>query len=495
MPRKTKQKVEFGDFQTPDALARRACTMLQELGVLPGSIVEPTCGRGSFLQAATETFVQCNQILGFEINPDYVQEAQGIERAAVHCADFFEQDWPHTLDSLREPILVVGNPPWVTNSTLGTLGSANLPAKANFARLRGLDAITGKSNFDVSEWMLLHLLDGLSGRQAVLAMLCKMTVARKVLRQAWLRHLQVAESTMYLLDAAAHFGAAVDACLLVCRLEPGAASDACAVFPRLDTSAPRLNTIAIRNGHWVADLDAFNACRHVFGKSPRKWRSGVKHDCVSVMELRPKGDRNFENGLGETVNLELAHVYPMLKSSDLMKPHPVPSRCMLVTQRSLGEDTASIAYKAPKTWHYLQSHACRLNRRASSIYAHQPPYAVFGVGPYSFAPWKVATSGFAKRLVFHCLGPVADKPVVLDDTCYFLPCHTEQDARTILALLNSQAAQEFFKAVVFGDAKRPLTAQLLAALDLGRLARETGVSLPTWTDVPPMHLPLFRAVL
>ena len=221
MPTKIKQKVEFGDFQTPDVLARAICEMLYHLGVSPGSIVEPTCGRGSFLRAATSVFPNCTQVIGVEVNPDYATEAKAVERADVYCEDFFDKDWPGTLDGLLEPTLVIGNPPWVTNSAVGALGGSNLPAKSNFQRLNGLDAITGKSNFDISEWMLLHLLEWLSGREAVLAMLCKTAVARKVLRHAWSRDLAVAESSIFLIDAAKHFDASVDACLLVCILEPG----------------------------------------------------------------------------------------------------------------------------------------------------------------------------------------------------------------------------------------------------------------------------------
>ena len=182
---RTNQTVEFGDFQTPYALARKVCELLRSIGVLPESIVEPTCGKGSFLQAAATTFPDCAATLGFDINPEYVQVANTVAGADVHCEDFFEKDWPGTLAPLPEPILILGNPPWVTNSTVGTLGGTNLPTKSNFRRLKGLDAITGKSNFDISEWMLVHLLELLSGREAVLAMLCKTTVARKVLNHAW----------------------------------------------------------------------------------------------------------------------------------------------------------------------------------------------------------------------------------------------------------------------------------------------------------------------
>jgi hypothetical protein len=483
MTAKTRATVEFGDFQTPPALARNACRVLKRMGVSPASIVEPTCGTGAFLRACVEEFSHASAVLGVEVNPEHVRAAQAVPGVRVERDDFFQRDWPATLDALAEPILVIGNPPWVTNSAVGALRGSNLPTKSNFQRHAGLDAITGKSNFDISEWMLLHLLDWLSGRRAVLAMLCKTVVARKVLVHAWTQRLQVASSAMFSIDAASHFGAAVDACLLVCTLEPGAASQECAVYSELNASAPS-SRFAFRAGQLVADLDGFSAFGHLGGTSPIKWRSGIKHDCSRVMELRPRGSGTFENGLGEVARLESSHVYPMLKSSEVVKARPTPTRYMLVTQRSVGEDTTRIATAAPSTWAYLQANAEHLDRRASVIYRNRPQFSVFGVGPYSFAPWKVVTSGFYKRLDFRCIGPVEGKPVVLDDTCYFLPCWTESNALALADLLNSHAAKAFLRSFIFWDAKRPITAQLLASLDLGKLAREVGVDLPAWSDAP-----------
>ena len=202
------------------------------------------------------------------------------------------------------------------------------------------------------------------------------------------------------------------------------------------------------------------------------------------MELRPKGGSDFENGLGEVVSLERTFLYPMLKSSELMKEKPTPTRYMLVTQRAVGDDTSRIERQAPRTWNYLQSHAAALDGRGSSIYRNRPRFSVFGVGGYSFAPWKVAISGFYKRLDFRCVGPKNEKPVVLDDTCYFLPCRTERDALVLTALLNSNAAQGLLRSLLFWDEKRPVTIQVLADLNLGRLAAEEDVSLPTWADAP-----------
>ena len=151
MSSKARQKVEFGDFQTPDALAHSVCKVLRGLGAAPNSIVEPTCGKGAFLRASVRVFPRCARILGFEVNPDYVQTAKSVKQAEVRCRNFFAQNWSDILDSLYDPVLVVGNPPWVTNSAVGSLGGANLPAKSNSQHFNGFDALTGKSNFDISE--------------------------------------------------------------------------------------------------------------------------------------------------------------------------------------------------------------------------------------------------------------------------------------------------------------------------------------------------------
>src|SRR5262249_51200734 len=143
-------------------------------------------------------------------------------------------------------------------------------------------------------------------------------------------------------------------------------------------------------------------------------------------------------------------------------------------QRTVGEDTATLEKSAPKAWRYLCHHAERLDNRGSSIYAGRPRFSVFGVGDYSFTPWKVAISGLYKQLGFRVIGPLANQPVVFDDAVYFLACETEEDARYLAALLNSPPAQNFLAAIIFWDAKRPITADLLRRLNLLEVAREHG---------------------
>jgi hypothetical protein len=100
------------------------------------------------------------------------------------------------------------------------------------------------------------------------------------------------------------------------------------------------------------------------------------------------------------------------------------------------------------------------------------------VGDYTFAPWKVCISGFYKALDFVAVGPFLGKPVVLDDTCYFVACQSEREADCAARLLNSRPAREFFSAFVFWDAKRPITIEVLSRLNLQAVADEVGANTP-----------------
>jgi hypothetical protein len=468
---------EFGDFQTPLQLAADVCRFLSGRGIAPASVVEPTCGLGNFILSARDQFPAAT-CLGVEINRAHINALKaslgdgrgGAEVRLLHQS-FFDVDWRTTFRDLAEPILVLGNPPWVTNSRLGALGSANLPQKTNFQGHVGLDAITGKSNFDISEWMIIRLLESLAGRRAWLAMLCKTAVARKALLHAWKNGLPIEWTEIRAFDATAFFGAAVDACLLVCSLSAVGASKDCGVFADLAAEKPS-NVVGWRGGQLVADVLAYQRWKHLGGESPYQWRSGVKHDCSKVMELR-KETQGFRNGLGELADLERDYVFPMLKSSELANGHiDDPVRWMLVPQRAVGDDTGAIERKAPKTWRYLLQHGEALDRRGSSIYRNRPRFSVFGIGDYTFAPWKVCISGFYKRLKFTAVGTSQGKPTVLDDTAYFVACQSEPEARRVVSLLNSDIAREFYSAFIFWDAKRPITVELLRKLDFMALSRE-----------------------
>lgn len=471
-------KVEFGDFQTPMPLARAVCAVIQRTGFSPASVIEPTCGRGAFLVAALEAFPSACHFLGVDQDAVHVREAvratNSIKRdkqVQILQGDFFDTNWADVVARLPKPILIVGNPPWVTNATLGSLGSANLPAKSNGDNLRGIEALTGKSNFDISEWMLRKNVQWLADAPGMVAVLCKTSVARKVLSYVWSQGLPVASAEVRRIDAHSHFGASVDACLLVMRFQPGASSKACGDYGSLQSTDPD-TVFGLRDANLVADVRLYDRRQDLLGRGLSGWRSGIKHDCSNVFELI-QTDTGYENGMGQRVDVEPKVLFPLLKSSDLARNRS-PRKWLLVPHRTMGASPEDLQRSAPKAWQYLLTNGALLDRRGSSIYRNRPRFSIFGVGEYSFSPWKVAISGLYKKLEFVKVPPLEGQPVVLDDTCYFFSCQSERECQVLHDLVQSEPAREFWSAFVFWDAKRPITAHILNLLDFKAIASAAG---------------------
>ena len=478
-------RIERGDWQTPRALAEAVldrvsaatATATARAGRAPRTVLEPTCGEGTFLVAAARRFSRA-ALVGYEIDAKYTRAARAAlgSRGRIETRDFFGVAWERELAGMDGPLLVVGNPPWVTSAQLGVLGSANAPQKTNGRGLRGLDALTGKSNFDVSEWMMVRLLEALAGRDATVALLCKSAVARRVVETIAARELAVAPVGLWRVDAARHFDASVSAVLFVAQTSVAKRDMTRAIWPvyaDLEAADARAESaLAVVDGVLVADAERFARTRHLAGTCAPEWRSGVKHDCARVMELeRETVSSPWRNGLGDVVDIEVELVHPLLKSSDVANERARPTRAMIVPQRALGEDTAALRRTAPRAWRYLSRHRALFDARKSSIYEKQPPFAIFGIGAYSFAPWKVAISGLYKRSTFTVVGPHEGRPVILDDTCYFLAFDDEAQARRAAKALRSAAATDFLGARIFWDAKRPITKGILQTLDLQALLR------------------------
>ena len=481
--KKTNEIWEYGDFQTPYGLALECARHLSkhDPAFAPMTIIEPTCGTGSFLIAAADAFPGASKIIGIDIDNKYLDSVRDQltvrddrDRFQLINGDFFKIDWQTIISNASKPILVIGNPPWVTSADIGRLKGGNLPNKSNFQKYSGLDAVTGKANFDISEWMLIQILDWLQAHSGCVAMLCKTAVARKILRYAWRSKIATVDSQIVQIDAMAHFGAAVDACFFILKTNSMQSSIDCHYFESFESKKPA-QVFGYHDDIMLSNVPAFNKYQDLLGNDRNYvWRSGLKHDCSKVMELRitPNG---LLNGYGETVYLEESFVFPLLKSSDVGNGRVQSARSkVIVTQSKVGEPTQMIQEAAPKTWAYLEDHAAALDGRGSSIYKNKPRFSIFGVGAYSFTDWKVAISGFYKNLKFHVVGPIDEKPVIFDDTVYVLSANSKEEAIFLSDILNSKEAQAFLASMVFWTDKRPITVDLLKRLHIGKVAKLLG---------------------
>ena len=461
---------EYGDYQTPIDFAKRVCHYLKDYcHIKPSAIVEPTCGVGNFLKSSL--LFEANEYYGIEINPKYCEICRNSindEKVNIINSDFFTFSSKALIKDKRQ-ILVIGNPPWITNSTLSTLGSDNLPIKTNFKGLKGIDAITGASNFDICEYIILQLIKEYRDTNAIISMLCKTSVARNVFKELKRNYISFASYNILKFDASKVFGISASACLLVFQLsDKPVSSDVCNVheFEYPETIKSQFGYL---NGQFYSDLDT--SIESFDGQCCFEWRQGVKHDCSKVMELTLQNG-TFQNGQKETIQIEDDIVFPLIKSSMFKAPviHSF-SKFVIVTQKKVREETKHLEQEVPKTWKYLNDHIKLFENRKSSIYRGTPPFSMFGVGDYSYSKYKVGVSGFYKQPLFSVLYSDDSKPVMIDDTSYFICFDSYDMAYTAMLLLNSEKVQKFLTSIAFLDTKRPYTKKVLERIDFNRIVK------------------------
>lgn len=471
---------EYGDWQTNIELALSVCRLIKEQGINPQIIVEPTCGKGNFILAALQTFDSIEEIYGIEIYEPYLEELKvsilqyyldNPNANKVKINLFHQNIFDFKFNSIKRcfkgrNVLVIGNPPWVTNSKLGIIQSRNLPVKSNFKKVKGLNAITGKGNFDIAEYICGQMIDFLEGESATLALLVKTSVIKNIVYEQKNNRYPITSIVQYNIDAKKEFGVSVAAGLLYAEIGNNA-NRQCIV--RDFYSLKRLQEYGWVDNSFVSDIISYAKYSYMDGKSPLVWWSGVKHDCSKVMELSLI-DGKYVNGLGQIVNIESDLVYPLVKSADIKGTQISNTRrYVIITQKSATEDTGWIKQSCPLAYNYLNEHALLLDKRGSSIYKKRPRFCLFGIGDYSFKKYKVVVSGLYKKPYFSLVGEIGGKPVMLDDTCYLLGFDNYEEAHVAQSILNSGPVQTFIHSLLFVDAKRVINKDLLMRVDFMKI--------------------------
>lgn len=479
---------EYGDFQTNENLAQSITQYLhKQKKIHPKIILEPTCGKGNFIIAALSTFHNIDSIVGVEIYKPYIWQTKFniIEFYISHPiqqkpiieifhSNVFDFDFSSVIDNSAKEILVLGNPPWVTNAALSTMASKNVPQKSNFKKHNGYDAITGKGNFDIGEYITLMMFDSFQKVKGHVAFLVKNSVIKNIVFDQYQRQYHIADIEKLTIDSKKEFDVSVEAALFLCTLDSQPTS-LCKEFDFYNPSE-KIKEFGWVNDKFVSNIELYTHSSDIDGVCPIEWRQGIKHDLSAIMEL-DRINGHFVNGKIEEVSLEEDLVYGVLKSSDLKgKVISTPRKFTLITQKKVGQDTGYIKHQFPKTFRYLQSHKDSFDKRKSSIYNNKPDFSIFGIGDYSFAPYKVAISGLYKTYTFSLILPLNDKPLMLDDTCYLLGFDCLDFAAYTAILLNLEKTTKFLQSITFSDAKRTFTKDILMRIDLYSLAKQLSES-------------------
>ncbi|MEX2683297.1 MAG: hypothetical protein Q6373_017105 [Candidatus Sigynarchaeota archaeon] len=472
-------KQDLGDFQTPETLAGAVCELLKQRGVRPDVLVEPACGEGRLVTEAIKAFPTLQDAYCVELQASHEQAFwQNVSPLASSVkvrfiiGDAFKHEFPVDDFSGKE-VLILGNPPWVTNTQQSRLGSTNVPRKSNVKRVPGIEAMTGKGNFDIAEALIARVANQFAGMNAVIGMICKSSVARNLVRDARLLDLRLSGMELHAFDAGKVFGVAASGAFFIARIGK-VAEKTCAVYDLFDQNSAR-PPFGWYKGRFVSDIRAYKEVASIDGRCPCPWRQGLKHDAVKVMLLKRSTNGTFTNGFGEKVSLETDLIFPMVKGSALRDPVVCTSDTFtIVTQANLSDDTAGLQVTAPRAWQYLVNHAGILDGRKSAIYKKRPRFSLFGIGEYAFKPFKIGIASFYKDPRFSLVFPVGGKPAMLDDTCYYLAFENLQEALCTLVALDSPPARAFLEAITFRDGKRIYTKEILSRLNLSLLLQHPG---------------------
>jgi hypothetical protein len=467
---------EYGDFQTNDDLALQVAKYAYSKDSNVEFVLEPTCGKGNFLIATLKQFSSLKKIVGVEIYQPYVWETKfkilshfisnpndKIPEIDIFHANAFDFPYEALSSSTKElKTLVIGNPPWVTNSELGSIDSGNLPKKSNFKKHSGFEAITGKGNFDIGEYISLIMLDCFQNHNGIFAFLIKNSVIKNIIQDQKRNLYKIADIEKLNIDSKKEFNVSVNASLFISKLNC-TSEMVCNEYDFYNKN--QITSFGWYKEKFVFSINDYDKSGVIDGISNFIWRSGIKHDCSKIMEFEAING-HYINGQKEDVVIENGLVYGLLKSSDLKDDETNSFRKQtIITQKKIGQDTSYIKAEFPLTYNYLIDKKEFFDKRKSSIYKDKPAFSIFGVGEYSFAPYKVAISGLYKSTHFTLVLPNNEKPIMLDDTCYFIGFDNLKHAQIAHFLVNSEIVQLFLKSIIFSDSKRSVNKDTLMRID------------------------------
>ena len=172
-----------------------------------------------------------------------------------------------------------------------------------------------------------------------------------------------------------------------------------------------------------------------------------------VHNMEKKGKRKVQ-AVEAVIESDL--VYPVVRGSDINRWYNKPLIYVLISQdphkmRPYPENLMKSQW--PRAFSYLTRFKEILLTRGSKTvrkFAERTEfYAMFGIGPYTVANYKVAWKRMANDLVAAVISqhktPFGYKVIIPTDTTSLIACSSEDEAHFICAILNSSIVRDFIK--------------------------------------------------
>jgi len=197
--------------------------------------------------------------------------------------------------------------------------------------------------------------------------------------------------------------------------------------------------------------------------NPYEVRHGVVNDLNSVffvkildkidgellIENMQIGKKKFRN---VKTKIEKDLVYPIIKPRHIKKWIIKGYYNIIIPHKKHGMNNESeLRVNCPKTYNYLFSFKDELLKRASRWFkgGDKPFYSLFGIGEYTFKPFKVVWSSIGYLPAFAVATKVDDdyigsKEIIPDNTIGYISFDSLDDAHYVCAILNSGLVEKLF---------------------------------------------------
>ena len=193
-------------------------------------------------------------------------------------------------------------------------------------------------------------------------------------------------------------------------------------------------------------------------------RHGVVNDLNSVFLLKINGKSGKYLSVNNLANigrkkvkeikayLEPDYIYPLIKPNNTKRWHINGYYYMLLPQKKDGENNEShLRVKFNKTYSYLSRFKKELLSRKSKWFKGEgkPFYSIFGIGEYTFKPYKIVWCCMSYKPDFSVVSKVQDKlmgtkELIPDNTIGNISFDSKEEAHFVCSVLNSEKAELLF---------------------------------------------------
>lgn len=533
MPRAIRH--DLGEYFTPYWLAQRTLEMAEFCGDNDKVVFDPGCGSGSFLLAAAQMklahrgnaavealHLLLSTILGCDLNPLSVLAARlnflsllathfdlplpDVELPILHIDTVFQTPLGNTAPNALQKLLphgcdyLMGNPPWINWNCLPStyrekLEKELLPYYTLFD-FHGQQARLGHSNDDYLSTFALVTMHRYLRQHGMCSFVIKQplltNVAGKTFRHFEIRGVDGATPLRVIKVADLRrlnpFGIRNEAAIIV--LQKGAPTEYPIIYENwsrengdieITSHQARPANLADVSSPWIVLSNEWAQTQFMEGHNPYPIRHGLKHDAAGILIMRHIERRNGHLSVQSEINTEAHHlepewIYPFLQPRHLHAWGLEGHAYFILPQHKAGENNiAELREHFPLTYAYLKSFEQNFQARRSKVFAQTPFYGLFGLGEYTFAPYKVCWIGLGFQPKFVVTGKIDDpalgqKIIVPDGTIYFISCGEREEAHYVCALLNSILVRTFLSARS-GKSKRGLSKRVVDQLALPQFNR------------------------